>query len=110
MSKNTIHIVLAASVLIECIFLLKGEASSRWWGFAYFVNQSILIIALLLYLREYLNVWVVRSIIALNIIKIGYNFLILINERLSEMINSSIYFSAVLIIVFMLMIINKLRK
>jgi hypothetical protein len=110
MSKNTIHIILALSVIIECIFLLKGEASSRWWGFAYFVNQSALIISLLLYLQEFLNVWLVRSIIALNIIKIAYNFLTLINENLSEMVNRSIYFSAVLILVFMFMILNKLQN
>lgn len=107
MNKTLLHIAIGLYVVVECVFLMLGDTLSKWWSVAYFVNQSVLIVGLLVYLSDHANIFLINAIIFLNLIKIAYNLLVAINDKAAEMVNSSIYLGAVLILLLITSIMKR---
>lgn len=103
--KMVASIIMSLFIIVEVITMLFGDASMKIWSVVYFCNQSILIIGLLMYLREYLNNILINIIISLSIVKITYNCLLLLSEKWSSWVNDCYYVGLIIAVSILLTLI-----
>jgi hypothetical protein len=104
-------ILLSTYVLIESAYLLIGN-DDPLWSVAYYLNQSFLIIGILLMLKKWISTVLIGLVIGLNVLKIGYNVLILLNKDIAERVNVSFYFALIIVvsIVCCILLTIKMKK
>lgn len=96
-------------IIVEVITMLFGSSSNKNWGVIYFVNQSVLIIGLCLFLLDFFNNILIKIIISLSIVKILYNCLILVNETIADWVNGSYYVGFAIVVFILALILTRKR-
>lgn len=98
-------------VVIESIWLLFGDTSNEYHCFLYFVNQSFIICGVLLLLRGWINDLLISAVIGLNVVKVGFNAIVLINPSFAESVNQAFYVAFVIVLSLLCyLIINTIEK
>lgn len=98
-------ILLSIFILFEVAYLLIGDGSIKIWNVAYFFNQSVLIIGLLIYLRPFIHNVFVSIIISLQCVKLFYNCLFLLSEKWSSWVNDCYYVGLIIAVSILLTLI-----
>lgn len=92
------------------ITTMFGKPDVGFWRILYFCNHAFLVIALLfMFMGTYRSIFTIIVLFLLGL-KIGYNILYAINEKIANVINSNYYTGIIVLGVVLILLIYENRK